>query len=168
MKVLFSFVAQPEQILLELAAGLLVDGAERLVHQQHVGLHRQRPGQADPLAHAAGKLVRVFVLEAGQADFGDVVPRDRLALGLVDAAQFQPEGDVAEHGRPGHQREILEHEGALRTRPAHRRPLTSTSPDVAGSRPAMILSKVVLPQPDGPSSEVSWPRGKSMLMESSA
>ena len=30
-------------------------------------------------------------------------------------------------------------------------------------RPAMILSKVVLPQPLGPSSEVSAPRGKSRL-----
>ena len=35
---------------------------------------------------------------------------------------------------------------------------------VAGSRPAMILSSVVLPQPDGPSSVVSCPAGKSSVM----
>ena len=43
-------------------------------------------------------------------------------------------------------------------------PLTSTLPPVAGISPAMILSSVVLPQPLGPSSVVSWPRGKLTLM----
>ena len=45
---------------------------------------------------------------------------DVLALGLGLAAQFEAEGDVAQHRRPGHQREILEHEGALRSRRADR------------------------------------------------
>ena len=110
--------AQPDQVFLEFPAVLLVDRRERLVEQQHVGIDRQRPGQADALAHAARELVRIFVLEAGEADLGDVVAGDLLALGLRHAAQLEPEGDVAQHRRPGHQREILEHEGALRARPA--------------------------------------------------
>jgi hypothetical protein len=43
-------------------------------------------------------------------------------------------------------------------------PFTRTSPEVAGISPAMILRSVVLPQPLGPSSEVSAPRGKSRSM----
>ena len=81
--------------------------------QQHVGVDRERAGEADALAHAAGELVRILLLEAGEPDLGDVAAGDVLALGLGDAAQLEPEGDVAQHRRPGHQREILEHEGAL-------------------------------------------------------
>ena len=35
-------------------------------------------------------------------------------------------------------------------------------PAVGSKRPAMIFSNVVLPHPEGPSREVSWPRGKSV------
>ena len=114
MKVLRSTVDQPQQVLLELAPGLLVDGRERLVHQQHVGVDRQRPGEADALAHAAGELVRVAVLEAGEADLAQMLARDLLALGPWHAAQLEAEGGVAQGGGPGQQREVLEHEGALR------------------------------------------------------
>ena len=57
--------------------------------------------------------MRIFVLEAGEPHLGDVVAGDRLALGLVRAAQFESEGHVAHHGRPRHQRKILEHESAF-------------------------------------------------------
>ena len=33
--------------------GLRVEGGERLVHQEDVGLHRERTRQSDALAHAA-------------------------------------------------------------------------------------------------------------------
>jgi hypothetical protein len=55
----------------------------------------------------------ILVLEAGQPDLGDAAPRDLLALGLGPALQLEPEGGVAQHRRPRHQREVLEHEGAL-------------------------------------------------------
>jgi len=61
--------------------------------------------------------VRVFLLEAGQADLGDIVPRNVLALGPGLAGQLHAEGDVAQHRRPGQQGEVLEHEGAFRARP---------------------------------------------------
>ena len=43
---------------MEQVAGHGVEGAERLVHEQHVGVLGEGPGQGDPLAHAAGELVR--------------------------------------------------------------------------------------------------------------
>src|SRR5215213_7273857 len=46
-------LAKPEEILLELAAGLLVDCGKRLVEKKHVGVDRERPRKADALAHAA-------------------------------------------------------------------------------------------------------------------
>src|SRR6266481_3162124 len=46
--------------------------------------------------------------------------------------------------------------------------LIRTSPDVCRSRPAMILRKVVLPQPDGPSSTRNSPSRTDRLMPSTA
>ena len=86
--------------------------------------------------------------------------RRRLALALRHAAQLQPEGDVAQDRRPGHQREVLEHERALGPRAPHRAAVDQDLAAVGSISPATILSSVVLPQPDGPSSVVSWPRGK--------
>ena len=105
---------QPQQVVLELAADLLVDRRERLVHQQDVGVHGERPGEADALPHPAGELVRVGVLEAGQPDLVDVRARGLLALLARHAAQLQAEGRVAQHGRPRHQGEVLEHERPVR------------------------------------------------------
>ena len=108
-----------EQVLLELAPGLLVDGRERLVHQQHLAVDGERPREADALAHPAGQLVGEALLESGETDVADVALRDRLALRHPDAAQLQPEGDVAQHRGPGQQREVLEHEGAVRPGAGH-------------------------------------------------
>ena len=44
-------------------AGHRVERAERLVHQQDVGVLGEGPGERDPLAHAAGQLVRPLVAE---------------------------------------------------------------------------------------------------------
>src|SRR3546814_11451173 len=96
---------------------LLGDCGKRLVEKEDVGTDHQRPGETHPLAHAAGKLVRIAVLEPGEPDLGNVPPRGLLPLLARDAAQLEPECDVAEDGRPGHQGEILDDEGALRTRP---------------------------------------------------
>ena len=116
-KVLRSRATSAQQVLLELAARLLVDRRERLVHQQHVGVDRERARQADALAHAAGELVRIACCSKPlRPTSRDVVLGDRLALGRGDAAQLEPEGDIAQHGRPRHQREVLEHERALRAR----------------------------------------------------
>ena len=51
------------QLFLHLAPGQRVEGGERLVHQQHRGLHGQRAGDGDALLHAAGQHVRIDVFE---------------------------------------------------------------------------------------------------------
>src|SRR5690349_13735226 len=53
-----AFRADPVQLVVKHVPGHRVERAERLVHQQHVRVLGQRPGQRDPLPHAAGQLVR--------------------------------------------------------------------------------------------------------------
>ncbi len=43
--------------LVHLGASLRVEGCERLIHQQHLRIHRQGTGQTDPHPHSAGELV---------------------------------------------------------------------------------------------------------------
>ena len=68
---------EPGQHVLQLAAddgaGLGVERRERLVEQQHAGVARQRPGQRDALALAAGQRARALV---GQVV--DAHPRQQL------------------------------------------------------------------------------------------
>ena len=61
---------QAEELVLEALPRDGVDGAERLVHEQHVRVGAERPGHADPLPLPAGQLVRVAVADSGglQAD----------------------------------------------------------------------------------------------------
>src|SRR6266508_1591388 len=59
---------QPQQLVLHEAARLHIEGAEWLVHQHDLRLVLQGLCQRDPLAHAAGELMRVVRLEAGEPD----------------------------------------------------------------------------------------------------
>ena len=52
------------ELVVQDVAGHGVEGAERLVHEQDVGVLGERPGQGDALAHAARQLVRALVGEA--------------------------------------------------------------------------------------------------------
>ena len=47
---------EPQQLQVEPLAAQRVEGAERLVEQQHLGLERERAGEGDPLARPAGQL----------------------------------------------------------------------------------------------------------------
>ena len=60
--------ADPHQLVLHPLAGDLVERAERLVHQQQPRALGERPGDRDPLLHAAGELVGVALGEVGEAD----------------------------------------------------------------------------------------------------
>ena len=69
-----------EQLVLQPGPHDRVDGAERLVHQQHRRVGGERPGHADPLLLAARELGRVAVeqlgVEADQLDqLVDPLPR---------------------------------------------------------------------------------------------
>ena len=61
------------QLEVEALAGHLVERAERLVEQQHLRLDHERPGDGDPLAHAARELRGPRLLEALEPDELDEV-----------------------------------------------------------------------------------------------
>ena len=58
----------PFELLVQQVAGDRVERGERLVHQQHRAVLRERAGQGDALAHAAGQLVRALVRGIAQID----------------------------------------------------------------------------------------------------
>ena len=73
-----------------------VERAERLVHEQQVAALRERPGEGDALAHAAGELVRAPVAELAEVHEVEQLAATRCrALGLGHAVELQCELDVA-------------------------------------------------------------------------
>ena len=56
---LAELLLQPQELVLQPHPDHRVDRAERLVHQQHRRVRRERARHADPLPLAAGELVRV-------------------------------------------------------------------------------------------------------------
>ena len=68
---------------LHLLAQLQVEGAERLVEQQHLGPVDEGPGQRDALALAAGELVGLAAAVAGQPDRSERLRGALAALGLA-------------------------------------------------------------------------------------
>ena len=73
-----------------------------------------------------------------------------------DAAHRQRKGDVLGHGHVREQRVVLEHHADVRACAAAASsigcPRSRISPAVGRSKPASIISVVVLPEPEGPSS----------------
>ena len=70
------------QLDLHLLAELQVEGAERLVEQEHPRPVDERPGKRDPLPLAAGELARLAPLVAAQADHLERLADAPRALGL--------------------------------------------------------------------------------------
>ena len=101
-----------------LADHLRVERRGRLVEQQHLRLHGQRPGDADALLLPAGKLRRIFVdvvlePDADQKPPGRARPR-RPRSGRARATGA--ERHVAQYGHMRKQVEALEHHADLGAR----------------------------------------------------
>ena len=79
--VLFGARPQLQQLLVEVVAHDLVERAERLVHQQQVGVEGERPGDRGALLHAARQLPGIFLLEAREVDEVERALDARLLLG---------------------------------------------------------------------------------------
>ena len=75
-------------------AQLEVERTERLVEQQHLGPVDQRAGQGDPLALAAGELVRPALGVPLEPDGGERLLGALAALGLADLLDPQAVLDV--------------------------------------------------------------------------
>jgi hypothetical protein len=80
------FLPDRQQLLLQQPPGLLVHRPERLVHEQHLRLHREGAGDADPLLHAAGQLAGPLGLETRQPHHADQRAGAFGPFGLADAA----------------------------------------------------------------------------------
>ena len=113
-------VVQPAQPAAQLLADLGVERAEGLVEQQHLGLHRQRPGQRDPLALPAGELVRIAVGQPVELHQLEQRMHRLLISGFGGRVPARPhaqtEGDVLEDGHVPEQGVMLEHKADLRSR----------------------------------------------------
>ena len=96
---------QFEEIGAQRFGGQHVERGERLVHQQDVGMHDQRAGKADALAHAAGQFARIGGFVAVEADEIDRRQRALADLGFGKAERLEAELDVLQHRQPGKQRE---------------------------------------------------------------
>ena len=83
-------------------------------------MHDQRAGEADALAHAAGKLARIGRFIAVQADQVDRRQRALADLRLRQAERLEAELHVLQHREPGKQSETLKHHGDAGRRPEHR------------------------------------------------
>ena len=94
---------------LELAAELEVQGAERLVEQQHVRAVGERAGERHPLLLAAGELVGLALLECLEPDQRQGVADAPSHLVLGHALALGPEGDVVADRQVRKQRVVLEH-----------------------------------------------------------
>ena len=136
-------------------AGHGVERAERLVHQQDVGVLGEGPGERDPLAHAARQLVRALACRSRRGAPCRAAPRPASARSACgDAAQLERQLDVARDGEPREQRRLLEHQRGAAV--ARRR-----VPAVGWSRPATRLSSVHLPQPEAPTRQTNSPAATS-------
>ena len=153
-------------------AGGLVEVAGGLVGQHDGRPADQGSGDGDPLALPAGELGGASVGAAGQADQFEGVEGPGSAFGLGDPGVEEPVGHVVEDGLVLGQEELLEHEpdpgrpqrGQLPV--AHGGHVEAGDADVARlgrSRLPMRCSRVVLPDPDGPTMATTRPRSTVKL-----
>jgi len=114
-------LADLHQLLLQIAAGEGIQGAEGFIQEQQPGANRQGAGDRHPLLHAAGEFTGVLV--GGMAETHELNALfDALALlGRRGAAHHivHRQGDVLAHGLPGQQRVVLEHHHPLGSRIGH-------------------------------------------------
>jgi hypothetical protein len=132
-----------------------VQGAERLVEQERLRAVDQRAGQRDALLLAAGELPGLALLHPGE--LGELErPRDpALASSFGDAAALQAEGDVALDVEVGEERVGLKDRVDVAAKRGDVGDVLAAEADAAlvgSSKPPIIRSVVVLPQPEGPSS----------------
>ncbi len=155
------FAQQTLEVDLHCLPELTVEGRERLVEEQELGPDGERPGHRHPLLLPARKRLRAAVGEGRHLDEveeardGAPDPGPGMPLGL------EPEGHVLGDREVGKQGVVLKHHpdvapvrrGAGDVAPVERDPAA-----IGDTRPATMRSRVVFPQPEGPSSETNSPR----------
>ena len=97
------------ELTTELAANGHVEGGERLVQEQQVGVTRQCPRQRDPLCLSPGELAGSLPFGAAEPEEADPFARPRHGLPTVDSPAPRAERDVLQDIQMGEQHVILEH-----------------------------------------------------------
>ena len=163
---------EAQELVLEPLPDDRVDRAERLVHQHQRRIGGQGPGDADPLALAAGELARDSARDSAP---GSRPTRSSSSSGAsalradVPAEQARHDRHVVADGQVREQADLLDHvadaAAQLRSGPrvAMSRPSIRIRPDVGSISRLTILRLVVLPQPDGPTSTQILPAGTEKL-----
>src|SRR6266850_1409857 len=103
-----------DELFLHGLARLRVEGAEGLVHQQHLGIDRQHARQRHALLHSARQLGGIVVAEVAEIHHLQVALDSGVDLRARRALGLEAPADVAGHGAPGEKRELLEHHAAVR------------------------------------------------------
>ena len=157
-------LAQPAP---QLQTNFRIERAERLVQQQYAWFDCKRARQGDSLPLAAGELRRIAACLIAQLNQLEQLPdafanplRRRTLLADVRASRrrcFRTPSCVEKVRSV--ERRIRRGARALRSPMSS--PSNCTTPESAISNPAIIRKSVVLPEPDGPSSATSRPRGIS-------
>src|SRR5882672_1868397 len=98
-----------QQLIFHKLARLDVEGRKRLVHQKQVRVQCQRLGERRTFAHTAGKLVRISVAEATQANALQPCLAGTTRVLKRNTMELEPGGDVCKCRTPRHQRLGLEH-----------------------------------------------------------
>ena len=106
---LLRLLPDAQQLKVHLLARQRIERAERLVHQDQLRIVDQRARDRGALLHAAGELVRVFVLRALQPDQREQVARTLAALRQRQAEDLGRQQHVVDHAAPFQQQRLLEH-----------------------------------------------------------
>jgi hypothetical protein len=107
---LLQLALQRDQLVLQRGAHHGVDGAERLVHQQHRRVRGERAGHPDPLLLTAGQLVRVASRQRRvKADEGEQLTGSIPGLLPPPAVEHRDRGDVVLDGPVREQPGLLDH-----------------------------------------------------------
>ncbi len=159
------------ELHLHLLAQLEVEGAERLVEEEHARPVDQGAGEGDPLALAARELAGAAAAEVTEAHLLERVHGPLATLGPADLLDPQAVLDVLDDAHVREEGVVLE--DGVDVACVGRRGVTSsppswTVPAVGVSNPAIIRSTVVLPEPDGPSIEKNSPSAMDRSMSSTA
>src|SRR5207244_7848831 len=91
---LAQLVPDAQQLGLQNELGLLIEGGERLVHEQHLGISGEGARDADALLHAAPELVWRRVYGPRQADLANEGLDDAVPLAAAEPLRLESKGDV--------------------------------------------------------------------------
>uniref|UniRef100_A0A8W7P6H0 Glucose-6-phosphate isomerase n=1 Tax=Anopheles coluzzii TaxID=1518534 RepID=A0A8W7P6H0_ANOCL len=119
---------------LHVFAQLLVQCAQRFIHQHQLRFEYQGTGQGHTLLLAAGHLAGVAVGKLVQLHHGQGALDPLGDIGLVHATHFQREGQVFGYGHVREQCVVLEHHADVALVRRHAVERTLTQHDLAGSR----------------------------------